>query len=543
MKHISLIKTVSRLALLGTVGLLVACSSSDNDPVDASISGTIFAAAVSGADVTVTDGTNPDVAGPVSTNADGEYALVILHGSLNQGLYIKSTGGSFIDEATGNNGTAGEMLAYVAAIKNGDSISVTPGSTIIANLVMKHGKSLTQAQTLFDAAFGYTPDLSVVPVNATATPSAGASDESVLAGLRAAAFSQLALDLGLSQNDQFALFAALAADLSDDALNGVDASNVAVAVGSTTLKADIQNSFSQALVNFRAGGRNKTGLKPNQIGGVPFAKVVLTDSYKVEYIEGMMKAQIGKTMFKLRITNNNDSNPATGLMVGMMPMMNMENHSHSSAKGDCVEDGTTGVYNCTMYYVMGSVMGNGDSMGYWKLKVNIGGMSGESANFYPLVKHMAMGGTALVKLRGQEGDKIPGMGGMAMNRPYLLFRDGSLSGMNDNHTCNLYIATRETMMSYPAVFQGTTLNAGTAYELAVTAMTVEVSTDGGTSWTSATGSGNGKWEATGLTGLTNGTEATIYARLTINGEIKTTDGEAPAGANDYATFTITPGGM
>ena len=150
MKKTSFINTASKLALFSAVGLLVACSSGSDDPVDASISGTIFAAAVSGADVTVTDGTNT-VAGPVTINAAGEYSLVIPHGSLNQGLYIKSSGGSFIDEATTLNGTAGEMLAYVAAgsLKSGSSVSVTPGSTIVANLVAKGGKTLAEAQTAF----------------------------------------------------------------------------------------------------------------------------------------------------------------------------------------------------------------------------------------------------------------------------------------------------------------------------------------------------------------------------------------------------------
>ncbi len=564
MKKIPFINAVSKLALLSAVGLLVACSSGDNDPVGASISGTIFAAAVNGAQVSVIDGSGNEVAAPVPTNDDGEYTLTIPHGSLNQGLYIKSIGGSFTDEATGLNGNAGEMLAFVAAIKNGDSVSVTPGSTIIATLIAKGGKTLAEAQTAFADAFGYAPDASIVPLNATVAPVDGASEEAKLAGLRAATFSQLAMDLGLSQNDQFDLFDALAKDLSDGELNGVDASDVVVTVGAVTLKADIHSSFSQALTGFRASGNNQSGLTPNKIGHVPFAKVAMTNRYKIEYLPGAMDAQTGKTEFKLRITKNSDESAATGLTPGMMPMMNMEAHSHSSAKGSCIEDGSTGIYDCTMYYVMGSVMGSGDSMGYWMLTVKP--VMDESAKFYPLVKHMAMGGTSLVKLKGQSGDMVPGMTTSEMQRTYLLFKDG-FSGMGNDRIFNLYIATRENMMSYPAVFAGATLNecavdsdkCKTAHQLNANTMTVEVSTDA-SAWVGATDVGNtGHWTATGLTGLVDDAEGKIYVRLTINDEVKTTNGkdeevvtvdgtpildsngnEIP---NKYATFTITPGGM
>jgi hypothetical protein len=559
MKKTSFINTASKLALFSAVGLLVACSSGSDDPVDASISGTIFAAAVSGADVLVTDGTNT-VAGPVKTDTDGKYTLVIPHGSLNQGLYIKSSGGSFKDEATKNPGTAGEMLAYKAAIKNGDSVSVTPGSTIIANLVAKGGKTLAEAQEAFANAFGYTPNTSITPLNATVAPAADASEEAKLAGLRAAAFSQLAMDLGLSQDNQFDLFVALAKDLSDGVLNGIDASG-SVDIGSTgfMLEANIQNRFTTALLNFHntglmgdTFGSDQTGLTSDQIGSVPFAGVTLTNTYKIQYVPGAMKAMEGKTEFQLRITDKNSADVASGLTVTMMPMMHMAAHEHSSAMGDCTEIGTTGVYDCTVYYVMASVMSSGASMGYWTLKVMAGGMN-ESATFYPLVM-MAMGDTTMVKLRGQSGDMVPGMTTPEMKRTYLLFKDG-FSGMGDNRTFNLYIATRENMMSYPAVYAGTTLNecavdsdtCKTAHQLIVNTMTVEVSTDAAT-WFAADGSSNdGKWSVSDLPGLVDGTEGKIYARITINDEVKTTDGMAPAVVNDvdngYATFTITPGGM
>ncbi len=174
MKHISIIRTVLKLTLVGVTVLLVACGGSSGSSNDASISGTIVAAPVNGADVSVVDANGNVVAGPVKTDAAGKYTLSIPNASLAQDLIVKSTGGTFTDEATGNSGTAGEMYAYASAnsLSNGSSVSATPGSAIIANLVMDHGKTMTQAQDAFASAFGYTPDMSVTPADATTAPAA-----------------------------------------------------------------------------------------------------------------------------------------------------------------------------------------------------------------------------------------------------------------------------------------------------------------------------------------------------------------------------------
>ena len=143
-------------------------------------------------------------------------------------------------------------------------------------------------------------------------------------------------------------------------------------------------------------------------------------------------------------------------------------------------------------------------------------------------------------LKGQSGDVIPGMLGDE-NRSYYIFKD-DVTGITGNHTIKLFVAARESMMSFPATFVGETLGSGTAYELPVSSMSVDVSTDG-SSWVSADGSSNdGYWTAGGVSGLTDGVEGTLYVRLTVNGEQKTTDGAAPSGigSNDYTAITFTP---
>ena len=573
MKQISVIKTVLRLAPFAlavscSLSLLSGCSSStDSGPTDASISGTIVAAPVNGADVSVVDGNGNVVAGPVITNATGQYTLSIPNASLAQDLIIKSTGGTFTDEATGNPGNAGEMYTYASAssLNNGSSACATPGSTIIAHLVMKHNKTMTQAQEAFKNAFGYTPDMSVTPADATTAPAADETDDSTLAGFRAGAFSQLAMDLGLSQDDQFDMFVALAKDLSDDKLDGVDASG-AVDIGATgfALEADIQNRFAMALVNFSNNANNLTALNDAQIGNLPFGKIAFTtddvnntSTYQIEYKQiGMMDPMEGKSTFQIHITDRVSGDDVTGQAPMLMAMMNMATHHHSTPMPmpAVTEDaGGLGMYTVTLYYLMPSQMMDGTSMGYWDLTLTV---AGEAAHFYPAVM-MAMGDTPKVVLKGlydadpTVGDTIAGMLG-DMSRNYILFNESlAPAGMGSTtYTFEMFIAAMESMMKYPPVYVNAVLNSGDVdHELTVNTMTVEVSTavapTAPSDWKTANEDplASGYWSATGLTGLVDGTEGKIHVRLSINGEVKTTDGKVSSGANEYTTYTVTPGGM
>jgi hypothetical protein len=214
-----------------------------------------------------------------------------------------------------------------------------------------------------------------------------------------------------------------------------------------------------------------------------------------------------------------------------MPVMNMSSHKHATPV-DHVTDNGDGTYSCAVYYLMPSAM-NGMSMGYWELKVMIGsGMTGEAAAFYPAVG-MAMGqGTARATLKGQS-DTISSMTGTE-KRAYYLFKDSLVS--NGTATFKLFIAAKESMMSYPAASVGTVLSGPTG---TVTAMTVQASTDGST-WVPAADAAGGHWTMPGLTGLVSGQTNTIYVRVNVNGEDKTTDGNAASGANAYAAFAVMP---
>lgn len=543
MKYNLVIKTAQKLALASVAGLMVACSSSSDSGVSATmLDGHVVAAPVNGASVIVKDASGVNtLAGPVTTGSDGSYSID--PGSASSGTYIlESTGGTYTDEATGNqNVSAGTLSAYVdgANLAEGSQVQITAASTIVHNMVVTHGMTLSAALTAFEDTFGFAADSAVAPADAT-NPAADATNEELLAGLRMAAFSQLTMDLGLMAAEQFDLLAALAADLAFGGLDGEDAGGTVAVTAQINLPIDILNRFSQALVAFHESANNLTGLTNDMIGVVPFAQVALSNSYKVEYLEGMMPAMEGKTMFKLRISDKDTGAPISE-NVTLMLMMYMSAHKHSTPDLDCTQTATAGDYDCTVYYLMPSVMATGMSMGYWELKAMAG--MGESVTLYPLVK-MAMGDTPKVVLKGQ-ADTIMNMDGEETNRNWILFNE-SLSGMGDTREFTMFIAAMESMMSYPAVSIGTILNEGSSSELTVTSMEVMVSTDE-TNWVAATENplGSGKWSATPVAGLVDETEGKIYVKLTVNGEQKTTDGAVPAGdgSNDYNFYTVTPGGM
>jgi hypothetical protein len=519
--------------LFSAVMLMTSCGSSGSGSPSAAtttVSGEVFMGPVGGASVTVKDANGNIIAGPVKTSTDGTYTVNVPSSSLNADLLFVSTDGTYDDEASGATTTANTLMAYVSGgtLTTG-LVNIDPSTTIICDLVTKFGKSDGEAQTIFNNAFGYLPNISIESKN---IPSTGASVAERLAALRAGAFSQLTKDLGLTPDQQCDLIEAISKDLADGTLDGHDGSDV-VSVGTTALPDDMQNIFIQSLVTFLSSTANLTELTPDLIAPLPFAKVALTDTYRVEYVPGMMAATQGKTSFSIKITKRSDGTPATGLTVSLMPMMHMSTMGHS-APVDVVSENPAGTYNCTIYYLMAS----GSGMGFWDLKVMIsGGMGmGESATFYPSVA-MAMGSDTVRTMLFGSDDIVSSMSGTQYNK-YYLFRDGPVSASAS--TLDLFIAHSENMMmDFVPVSLGSVLSSPTGN---ITAMTVQASMDNSfTSPLSAVDNGNGHWSVTGLTGLVSGQTSTIYVKLNVNSQDKTTDGKAPFGVNGYATFLVTPG--
>ncbi len=522
------------MVLLAVSAFITSCSSSSsNTPAAAmtSTAGSLYAAPVAGASVVVLNTSGTPVAGSVNTASNGTYNVNIPTTALTSDLRIESIGGTYTDEATGLTTTAGTFAAYVPGgtlMAGPADVNIGPATTIISNeLATNSTLTFIGAQAYFSSAFGYTPDISVAPSN---TPSNG-SNGPQLAAFNAGVFSQLNASLGFSPDEQSELLYALAKDLADN--NGI----LTASTGSVNLPEDIQNRYEQAMISYLSNTTsNLTGLTATDMGGeLPFSKVALTNTYVVQYIPGMMAATTGKTSFQIQITNRSDGSPAKGLTVSLMPVMNMGASGFMSTPVDIVtEDSTPGVYDCTIYYLMGG----GPGIGYWALTVT-SGTDMESAIFYPAVS-MGMGSDTIWTTLYGPSDNITSMSGTQTN-DYILFNDGPVSAATP--TLNLYISYSENMfMNFVPVSIGSVISDANGSVTVNQTTTLQASMNSNFS-PSVTGvdNGNGHWSLPGLTGFSPNQQATIYIKLNVNGENKTTDGNAPSGSNAYATFLVTPG--
>ncbi|MDA8099464.1 MAG: hypothetical protein M0042_07555 [Nitrospiraceae bacterium] len=256
-----------------------------------------------------------------------------------------------------------------------------------------------------------------------------------------------------------------------------------------------------------------------------------TPVYTVAYVPGTgMNAPVqGKTTFQLMITKQSDGSAATGLTPTVSLLMHMENGMNHATPIDSVKESmaTPGAYDCSVYYLMAS----GPGMGTWEMKVTV---AGETTTFNPDVA-MAMG-TETVKatLYGPD-DIVSGMSGTSYNK-YYLFRDGMISAAMPS--LKLFISHSESsLMEFKSASAGSVMSSPTG---TITQMSVEASSDGGTTWISGTDNANGHWSVPGLTGLVSGQSTTILVKMSVNSQDKTTDGKTPSGTNEYASFSVTP---
>jgi len=545
-----------------SIGTLAACSSANDGtstPTSTTVSGSIFAAPVGGAVVTIEDTNGNTIADSVNTadttdDTNGTFEVTLDNTDLASTLVFESTGGTFKDEATGDAsvaaGTMSVMTEANSLSSSSNNVHATPGTTIISKLV-SGGMAMNDAIDAFTTAFGYTPDHSIAPTDTT-NPATVAEDAQILAGLRAAAFSQLAMELGLTSDQQFDLFDALTEDLlSDGLLDGVGATSL-------MLSEDIQNRFATALLNYHNNGlmmptadefnpNNKTVLSNDKIGILPFGKVALTNDYRVEYM-GM--ASVGKTVFTLKVTLHDGVTPVDNLSPALMPVMNMADMRHNTPVGSVINN-NDGTYDFTIYYLMPNMMG-----GYWDLGVELDGTN--TAHFYPTVMNPMDGTTSRVVLKGLNDnddmtidDDIPTMDGGEAARPYFMFKENLISqgASGGQHDFSFTLFARETMMSHPAIDDNPpdsfVLNSGTPYQLSISSVVIEVSGDDGQNWVTAVNDGTNLYTATGITGLKNNIDPItglhpIRIKLSVNGVAKTKLGDAPVvDVNDTQTFFVT----
>lgn len=566
---------------------LAACSSSNDSSPGSSttISGMAVAGAVNGS-VTVRDGSGVTLATAPVTG--GAFSVALPDAALAGELDFTVTG-SYTDEMSGAtiNLTTSHPLALRTAAghftpSQAGNAPITPDTTVIRALVAYHGRTLAQAQSAFQAALGYSPNLAAVPFDPLATDAASAAARPQAdrdASFRAGAMSGLAANLGLSGDDIAKLPAALAADLADGDLDGRDGTN-AVTIGSVDLSA--RHAADGMAFRVLKGHTGFAGAEANHdhahlaapMSGFPpltydapgteriittakgrHLRVRLDTPADAPFDAGFWTARV---RHRLTLTDADTSQPidiATDpdiVGVSNHPMMYMlSGHDHTTPHGHDPLALGSGQYVLDNYYVMASEMSGGTPMGVWDyvayIKEDSDGDRAKAEHsteviFHPQVK-MPMGGKVLVATASNAADRWTNMEGVTQARPYSVWLHEARPNASSGHDVTLFVSTQNIAnpapgadphshtLSFPSVYVGRTLQGpaetttGVRPDVTITSVTVEVSTDGGASWEALAPDGtSGRYAIAGVAGLAG----TLQVRLTVNGnEMKTAAGATP----------------
>ena len=585
MKITSILKMFA-LALV-IAGTLAACgqddnTTSNNNTSTTTITGQAIAGAVTG-QVHVHDGNDTHLVTGTVTN--GVFSVDLPNTALSQSLDFE-VNGTYRDEVSGATVTltAANPLALRTAANAftagvAGNAPITPGSSIIRALVVSHGKTLSEAETAFNTAFGYTPDLTVRPFDPYTTTITNQTTADQEAAFRVGHMSQLGADLGLNATDLAAMPASFAADLADGKLDGLDALNAHINFTSSSVDlyamhttTPIANRLVIAVSNFTGSAANVAGVTPPTMGLPPLVgdaagttkQLTLADGTLINVkMESVNSApfQTGfrnvRTSHKFTLTNAATGLPYTASNIMIMPMMYM-NSGHNHGSPHAMVDNTnaaTGIYTSDIYYLMASGM-NGMPMGQWQLDVQLGdntvgaNMMDPYAHtfFYPNVM-MNMGTDVLMDRLNSANDTWTNMMGMTTPREYRVWlKDITVNGAG-GHDVTVFVSTQNmanmamggmamahSPMSFPAVYAGQTLEgllsgmSRPTYSLASVAVTI----NGSAATPVMMGMMNtGEYKVVGLAGLTSAAPATLDITLTVDGNVMKTT----AGNNATLSFT------
>ncbi|HID36211.1 MAG TPA: hypothetical protein EYP39_02365, partial [Ghiorsea sp.] len=270
---ITRIQSLAASLLLATT--LSACgsdSTSTNPTTSTSttINGQAIAGAVNGT-LHVHDAS--DVHFATATITDGQFSVEIPNDKLSGALDFEVTG-TYRDEVSGQTVTltaTNPLALHVAAnhYRAGQlgNAPITPDTSIIRTMV-SNGMTITAAETAFQTAFGYKPDLTAAPFDPYTTQSITTqtmADQT--AAFRVGVWSQLGADLGLTASDLAELPIKLATDLADGTLNGVDSLGNPVTFTSSGVNLQalnqavpLANRLSMAVSGFAGSPANIAGV-------------------------------------------------------------------------------------------------------------------------------------------------------------------------------------------------------------------------------------------------------------------------------------------
>jgi len=565
---------------LTIAGTLAACGQDNNTSTTTSISGLAIAGAVTG-NITARDANGASLATGSVNN--GVFSLSLDNAALAAPLMFEVTG-TYRDEVSGQPvtlTTSNPLALYAAAnhFQAGQAghAPITPDTSIICAMV-QNGSTLAEAETAFQNAFGYLPDMSASPFDPYTTTISSQTAADQEAAFRVGLMSQLGADLGLNATDLATMPALFAADLADGNLDGLDALNAHINFTSSSVDlytmhttTPLPNRLMMSVSNFAGSAANVAGVAPPTMGLPPLRgdaagttkslsladgtiiNVTMDSVYASPFQAGFRSV---RTNHKFTLTYAATGLPYTATNIMVMPMMYMNSgHNHGSPHlmVDSIQ-AASGIYTSDIYYLMASGM-NGMPMGQWELDVQLGdntigaNMMDPYAHalFYPNVM-MNMGTDVLMDRLNSANDTWTNMMGMTAPREYRVWlKDITVNGLN--HDVTVFVSTQNmanmsmgampmahSPMSFPAVYVGQTLEGPLSgmsrptYNLASVAVTI----NGSAATPVMMGMMNtGEYRVVGLPGLTSAAPATLDITLTVDGNVMKTT----AGNNATLSFT------
>lgn len=284
MKTKALVFTVSTVMALGLVGCGGSSGSGQAAPTQLTATGTGMLGPMVGATVVATDyATGFSLPGAMAvTTSDGSYTLQ-LQSKPTGALVLTMSGGSYLDEATGQTTTQSQPLHAVIPTISGNTVSaaITPLTEIAYQLYIGgYHDANAQVAQLFFSGSGVTDVTQVIPANPTQTlpNTASGQYEYVLAQISAAAQSAATESSAWAVNEGGTIVAAASGAVSPVSLpaaSGVTTANgFSAPSGSTVTFTASTNTYttptllsdpSRTLLWLNAG----TGLSTSNAWSVP----------------------------------------------------------------------------------------------------------------------------------------------------------------------------------------------------------------------------------------------------------------------------------
>lgn len=265
-------KLVSFLTIVMLASLLWNCSEEESG--DVTLTGSAVKGTIINADVEVyalnETAARGELLATTSTNSDGQFNVTI---DYEGGVEIVITGGSYTDEATGEEVSVGEFeFRNIIIAENNKSIGVTALTTIAAEHINENASeglatAIDNANQKVAETFGIGDiDISnIVPADLSETDSKNAEKAEKEYGAVQAGLSELLVLNDLSPDVLPVLIKEMAEDFSDGKFDGKNGES-ALEFTLTITPEEAFKGLNTAIDNFLNGPRNNSDYIPDDIG-------------------------------------------------------------------------------------------------------------------------------------------------------------------------------------------------------------------------------------------------------------------------------------